>query len=73
MKGIKDGLLPCPFCGGEAYINSESGAWPHGVYCMQCGVCVKSCLHEDEGVKDAIARWNKRAVIGKENENEICY
>ena len=51
-------LKPCPFCGGEAKICQEKGAYWE-VACEDCyaSVGVYNC-YEDKG--EAIEAWNKR-------------
>lgn len=48
-------LKPCPFCGGEAYL--ELDAFWHYVVCDGCGVQTLDQRNEDE----AINNWNKRS------------
>ena len=51
-------LLPCPFCGGEAYIYAP-GPIEHHVACKN-----PSCYAETHGWSteaEAIAAWNTRA------------
>lgn len=53
------GLLPCPFCGGEA-IPSGTGEHvgnPASVRCAKCHACVG--YHRPKSA--AIAAWNRRA------------
>jgi len=56
------GLLPCPFCGGEATVGGD----PHGdrdVHCSRCGVSMfDTCLEV------AKLSWNTRVEI-KNNDN----
>ena len=57
---MSDDLLPCPFCGGEAYIDGTSWTTRDGkdqswVTCMKCGTYGPSST-------DAIAAWNRRAI-----------
>lgn len=64
-------LKPCPFCGGEAYLND---AWPHWAYCTVCGAKVQSVKFDEEGVAEATEKWNKRAFrIGRWKEVEGNY
>ena len=47
-------LLPCPFCGGEAYLSGfqhSDGA----VVCKKCGAAMF-----DTDAQTAIIEWNKR-------------
>lgn len=56
-------LLPCPFCGGEAYLSdAEAGTGglsnrARNPRCWQCGVDLGYC---DTAV-EAAAAWNRRA------------
>lgn len=48
-------LLPCPFCGGEAFINcGHEFRWCE---CRDCGAEARTCNTEAE----AIEAWNTRA------------
>ena len=58
-------LLPCPFCGGEAYIEPNSSGlvgedWPR-IRCHQCDAKgpVSDVMND---TKPAIAAWNRRAA-----------
>ena len=69
-------LLPCPFCGGEAFVNDDptgNGGKPHmsgnvglgrlwSVECDECGA--DAGFWQDRDV--AIAAWNTRAELGSE-------
>ena len=46
-------LLPCPFCGGEAFIVHRSGGW---IYCVECGA--ESGYFNT--LEKAIEAWNRR-------------
>ena len=48
-------LLPCPFCGGEAWDAVASAR----VYCQVCYAQVKQEIHEGHDV--VVDRWNRRA------------
>ena len=53
-------LVPCPFCGGEAYYsdnkNEDYGFDVHGVTCKECDV-----RNFESTKEDAINSWNNRA------------
>lgn len=63
-------LLPCPFCGSEAFI--EVGE-PHkhriatfmpdstGYVAISCGRCSASIITDGPDISSAIATWNKRS------------
>ena len=55
-----EGLLKCPFCGGEArVVIAIESYW---VRCFDCGAEIAICDTKPE----AIAAWNRRAQnIGK--------
>ena len=71
-------LLPCPFCGGEAYytgINSRpEGAFRIvGAECRRCGahpyaVTLSISLSEDEQREAAAGHWNRRAKTEHQKE-----
>lgn len=52
-------LKPCPFCGGESYLDiydtSEYEAGKATVYCGKCGVSTPTYLSDS-----AILAWNSR-------------
>lgn len=50
-------LLPCPFCGGAAYVDDS---WPHHAFCTECGARVTSLKFGVEGVREACEKWNQR-------------
>jgi Lar family restriction alleviation protein len=54
----KNGLLPCPFCGGRAFtgVDGLSPDFLHHVSCSKCNACVQDCATEAE----AIIAWNTR-------------
>lgn len=68
---MDNGLMPCPFCGGEAFVNDDptgNGGKPHmsgnvglgrlwSVECDECGA--DAGFWQDRDV--AIAAWNTRA------------
>lgn len=51
-------LLPCPFCGGEAFFATEGGNW---IACKLCGAETDYF----ERAKEAINAWNTRNPIEK--------
>lgn len=48
-------LLPCPFCGGEATVDSD---WP-SAHCVECEQC-SAAGPFDETKEQAITAWNTR-------------
>jgi Lar family restriction alleviation protein len=75
MEQIVDDLKPCPFCGGDAEIDTQRGyrALANGdihsavaIYCMTCSadmaVDPREVCAEIEAVKaDLVALWNSRS------------
>ena len=55
-------LLPCPFCGGEAYLSEDAS---HSrAYFIGCNV--EDCfgeIHWEQTKAAAIAAWNRRAEV----------
>ena len=56
-------LKPCPFCGGEAQLNSVDAG--HSVSCFECGVETffikeRYCGYAGESKVVAVASWNER-------------
>jgi hypothetical protein len=54
-------LLPCPFCGGEAYVYSNR---PPVITCAgRCPGAYEFTVNEASGLKlaDLVAAWNRRA------------
>ena len=52
-------LKPCPFCGGEAKVQSD--LWPRFVYCQTCNArTVNITDFGDEGTDKAVSKWNQR-------------
>ena len=52
-----EGLLPCPFCGGEAEARDGSSTTPY-IRCKSCG-CRTGSSRDMDKLKDA---WNRRDV-----------
>jgi len=63
-----DELLPCPFCGSEAYLSKtmDESLWSHATvpyYKVQCGDCEIGTGYVCEGHDpSAIEAWNRRAA-----------
>jgi ssDNA-binding Zn-finger/Zn-ribbon topoisomerase 1 len=61
----KDGLLPCPFCGGEARVCVQKDWWwiacenYSGIRSCQINPLTEKFISK----KKAIEAWNKRALI----------
>ena len=67
-------LLPCPFCGGKAYLFVDDGV---RVICPKCEASTKircDCIICDKvtgnAVRSVIESWNTRAPILSEDEME---
>lgn len=50
------GLLPCPFCGGKAYLHKATHSSMCFVLCTGCGVTTRSY----STVEKTAAAWNMR-------------
>lgn len=63
-----DGLIVCPFCGGEVRIMHDLDATPTGVMCRECGALfhfigiqpVKKNENFARVINEITERWNKR-------------
>lgn len=55
-------LKPCPFCGGEANIQSFPNN--HRVHCFSCEASTKRYFSEKE---EAVEAWNRRFEKGEMN------
>ena len=56
MNSIK--MTPCPFCGSE---DIALIAMPEDTYCVECWDC-SAKVEAYNGIEDAIAGWNSRAI-----------
>ena len=73
------GLLPCPWCGGEGWLNDYEARWgdmPPKSRCPQCRSCGANLGYRPTPAK-AIAAWNRRsptqsAAQTGEVECEVC-
>lgn len=76
-------LLPCPFCDGEAELDTSQmyralsdGALRHraAVYCTRCGADMGFCYDDAPGtprediVNQVVDDWNRRAPSGSAGE-----
>lgn len=64
-SNIYDGLKPCPFCGGQAYIHvfdDTHGKGPYDIgHCqVQCSKCTAMKTYRYITSNDARRAWNKR-------------
>jgi hypothetical protein len=58
---IKTALLPCPFCGGEAWLFTHDSAYTRE-FSVRCGE--QGCVEiGDEYESDAVKAWNTRAAL----------
>lgn len=65
-KGSEVALLPCPFCNGEARIQTRDDGAMY-VECSECECCTTCFLPLKDHVLNVLAQvWNKRA--GSERE-----
>lgn len=62
-----DAPLPCPLCGGEAYVKHFSDGTVHDIHCLACGLTL-DVQKKPEGVgitrEAALAKWNRRVKHG---------
>lgn len=59
-----EGLKPCPFCGGEAYLNSENNS--HLVYCCKCTTHTGD-YNDPEG---PVKLWNNRVRFIRDSKGK---
>ena len=55
LIGLEDDLKRCPFCGGEAKIDTGY----HTVFCVWCTSCLVRTNYEDS-IEKVIAVWQRR-------------
>ena len=56
-------LLPCPFCGGKAELDSYENAPPHtDSFRVECPDCEATFDYLDT-LEKAIAAWNRRTPV----------
>ena len=61
-------LKPCPFCGGKA--NGPTDWWPHMIACEICGAIVKGFDFAEDGMREAVEKWNRRAEEPTDEQRE---
>ena len=59
-----EAMLPCPFCGGKALLDEDTG-WK-AVECEKCGMHGGVALEAG----DAITEWNRRAPLDSQQERK---
>lgn len=57
-------LLPCPFCGGKAFINTYDYEGFGKTYYVFCTNCQVETFERNTEV-EAVEAWNRRAGDGK--------
>jgi Lar family restriction alleviation protein len=59
-------LKPCPFCGGEAYLEHTGGHYSMAqVHCGNhsldgCGASGPQGMDDEKGVAEVCSHWNRR-------------
>ena len=61
-------LKPCPFCGGEAKVESDTWRDVGVMHCVECECGVSTGVYET--VEEAVEHWNRR--IKEEPTNCAC-
>jgi Lar family restriction alleviation protein len=63
-RGVPE-LLPCPFCGGEAHMRYDAGAFAECTndQCDATGPQRLGPVSREDDVREAIAAWNRRAAL----------
>lgn len=59
-------LQLCPFCGGKA--DGPTDPWPHMIVCSGCGASVKGFGFAEDGKREAVEKWNRRAANNGDSE-----
>ena len=60
---LNNGLLPCPFCGGNARIYTmklDDGDAIMNVGCVKCDAQLEDYLITADNINTLISGWNKR-------------
>lgn len=52
-------LLPCPFCGGEAFVSEDNSGTARWVSCGDCECDGPVC----SGLQQVVAAWNSRTAL----------
>lgn len=72
---MSEKLKPCPFCGGDAELDSQqayrplSGAPAVGtrvvIYCVQCSAEIGTCHEDVPNIRseEVVEQWNRRASL----------
>lgn len=79
-----DKLLPCPFCGGEAFVDThkfwdvEAKDFTVKTYGVRCYECQAGTMQYFRTEEDAIKQWNTRKPMEQiveqlESEKEATY
>lgn len=64
-------LKPCPFCGGEAFVdvhsfwNEDTQDFTDHTYGAGCEVCLVKTISFYNTEKEAIEAWNRRVNDGR--------
>lgn len=67
FKKSEDDLLPCPFCGGEAYLSRVGQCLPdYQITCEDCEFSTGTYKSE----KEVIDIWNNLKGVKRDNDDE---
>jgi len=56
-------LLPCPFCGGKAFLHDDPFIEGRGAAFVECGECSVTKEGDYEEPLSAITSWNRRVPV----------
>lgn len=66
-------MLPCPFCGSEAYYRHIDAGADRKYYRVHCVKCDARIGHPYIGKEDALSTWNTRADLSATAQDEFMY
>lgn len=75
---MKEKLLPCPFCGGQAELDTRQPYYTYknemgtriAVYCTKCNADMGVCFEDVPEIEypSVIEMWNTRLLLAQHNE-----